>query len=213
MDGDGGQEAVFCDDWYTDALYVHDLASGAEEYRGPGYGCRDLAVGNVDTDLGLEIVVGRGTETGYVLDGATRAVEWANFFGFGDYVRIANLDGLGANEIVTAYYWQGIALFDATQQSLFASLPTSHDIGDMRVFDVEGDGPLEIVYGDGQWGEIHVHNGQTLAQKWIVDNPEHGVSDIALGDVDQDGRRELLWGAEAPAPARTIFTSPTPPPT
>ena len=35
----------------------------------------------------------------------------------------------------------------------------------------------------------------TQALKWEVNNPEHGVTNIAVGDVDNDGLVDLLWGA------------------
>jgi hypothetical protein len=192
VDSDGALELVFCDP-YT--LFVYGVASGALEFAGPGLGGRDLAVGNVDNDAALEIVVGDGSDPGRVLNGQTHAVEWVNNWGFGDYVRLGDVDGDGRQEAIAGYYWSDIKIFDVELQSLTASIPLSHDLGALRVLDVEGDGPLEIVYGDGQWGHIHVLNGQTLLEKWAFPNPDPGVTEIAVGDADGDGTRELLYGA------------------
>jgi uncharacterized repeat protein (TIGR01451 family) len=196
VDGDGVREAVFCDDdFYTDTLYVYTLATGTQELAAPGYGCRDLAVGNVDADPSPEIVIAQDWDTGFVIDGTTHALQWANAFGFGDRVALGDVDGDGRIEIVAGTVGRGIGIFDAELQSLERTLPIDLYVDALEVLDVEGDGPLEIVYGDDQWGLVHVHSGQTLALKWEVENPEHGVTGIAFGNLDADPAQELVWGS------------------
>jgi hypothetical protein len=196
-DRDGSSDFVFCSGelWQPGPLYVVDAATGLQEYRGDAFPCQDVAVGNVDDDPSKEIVVGRGSEPGWVLDGATHAVEWTNAFGFGNMVRLADLDADGRDEVVSGYAWDDIRIFDAELQSLAASIPVELDLAALRLLDVDGDGGLEILYGDGQWGSLYVHDGATRALLWSVPNPEHGVTDIAVGDADDDGTAELLWGA------------------
>jgi uncharacterized repeat protein (TIGR01451 family) len=190
VDGDGALEAVVCsDEFSTDVLYVYDLATGAQEFAGPGLGGRALAVGNVDADPGQEIVIAHDSNLGYVLDGATRAIEWTNHWGFGTRIRLGDLNGDGRAEVVTA--GDVIAIFDVAQQSLSATIREGSPYT-LRLFDVEGDGTLEILYS--RYDEIVVRNGQTLAEKWTT--PSHGssiISDLALGDLDGDGHRELMW--------------------
>ena len=43
----------------------------------------------------------------------------------------------------------------------------------------------EVIIGDGQWGSVHVYDLLTQALKWEVNNPNHGVTNIAVGDVDK----------------------------
>ncbi len=189
-DGDGDREYVLCS---ATSLYVYDL-SGALAWS-TAVPCQDLAVGQVDLDAAPEVVIGDGDNPGYVIDGQTHALEWTNSFGFGIHVRLGDVDADGRQEVVAGFAWQAIRLFDAELQSLKASVVTELDVAALQLIDVEGDGPLEIVYGDGQWGEVHVLDSATLLQKWQVANPEHGVTDVALGDPDGDGVKELVWGA------------------
>jgi hypothetical protein len=192
VDSDGAQEIVFC---HTSGLYVYDAHTGAAEVTGISEGCSSVGVGNVDGDSALEMVTGNGRSTGYVIDGVTRAPEWAYPLGFGRIVRLGDLDGDNIQEIVGAHDWQQISVLDAVSKAEEDAIYPSHDVGALEVADVEGDGPLEVLYGDGQWGSIHVLAGATLAEKWAVANPEHGVGNIVVGDTDADGVRELVWGA------------------
>jgi hypothetical protein len=193
VDSDGALEFVFCD---AATLYVYGVASGALEYAGPGLGGQDLALGNVDNDPALEIVVADGPDPGYVVDGQTHAVEWTNYWGFGQALALGDIDNDGRDEVVSGYsYVSHLNIFDVELQSLAATLPVEHGADALRIFDVEGDGPLEIVYGDELWYGIYVYNGQTLLQKWSVPNPDFGVTRIAFGDPDGDGTMEMVWGA------------------
>jgi outer membrane protein assembly factor BamB len=76
-------------------------------------------------------------------------------------------------------------------------IATSLDVDALLVRDVDGDGIEDVLYGDGQWGEIHCFDAVTVTQKWEIDNPDHGVTDIAVFDTDADGNLEVMWGGGA----------------
>lgn len=191
VDADGALELVFCD---AQRLYVHDLATGAVEYQGAGLGGVDLAVGQADADPPLEIAIGNGTSSGSLVDGQSKAVEWTLATGFGHRLRLADLDGDGVAELVAGFAWDGIVVYDTVSHSPRYQIPVLN-LAAVCVDDVEGDGTLEIVYGDAQWGGVHVLDGATGSEKWEVDNPEHGVTDVAVGDVNGDGTAEIVFGA------------------
>jgi Calx-beta domain-containing protein/VCBS repeat protein len=196
VDGDGRLEFVFVASTWDSGpgLYVYDLESGAAEFQSPMFPGVDAAVANVDADPGLEIVVANGDATGWVLDGATRAVEWQNAFGFGHRVRVADLQKDGTPDIVAGFAWTYVRGYEAGTRALKWSFPV-FNLSALQLLDMDGDGDQEIVYGDAQWGGIHVRDGRTRLELWSIANPEHGVTDVALGDVDGDGAPELLWGA------------------
>ncbi len=195
IDGDSSLEAVLCSN--TEGLFVYSFPSGALEYQNPAWEGWDLAVGNVDTDPALEIVIGGDYSPGYVIDGSAYELQWTASTGFGYIVRLADVDGDSIQEVVGAEEWHIIRIYDVDLHSIKATIETRLDIGALEVVDVEGDGPLEIVYGDYQHGDVHVHNAATRALKWEIQSPGIVLSKIAIGDADNDGGREVVWASDA----------------
>jgi uncharacterized repeat protein (TIGR01451 family) len=205
VDGDGEVEFVYCigpDAGISAArLRVQHAVTGAIEHSAalPVTGRTGLAVGNVDRDPGLEIVVGTD-----VLDGASRAVEWTNSAGFGEWIELNDPDGRGRAEIVAAGFTYGLRGFDAAQRAQSWSIPVG-ELSAMRVRDVDGDGTTEILFAEFGWGAIHVLDGATRVQRWELPNPEFGATNFAVGDVDGDGTTELVWGAGNNSTGRDRF--------
>lgn len=158
------------------------------------YGSVDAAVGNVDADPQLEIVL----TTGKVLqfDGTNTTTEWDfSTFASAQYLGLSDLDGDGMQEIVAARGWYYIDVYDADLQAPKFQIHTDLDHQALLLVDVTGDGRDEILYGDGQWGEIHAISAATRTEIWNIPNPEHGTTRIAVADTDADGQLEVLWGA------------------
>jgi len=192
LDGDGAMEIITSN---GTAVFVYAASTGGLKWSLPNGGGNSIAVGNVDTDSALEIVTTTYGGKGYVIDGISHAIEWEYINSFGAQVRLADLDGDGMQEIIGASSWYKITVFDADRLTPAWEITTTLDIGALLVADTDGDGIPEIIYGDGQWGKLHAIDARSHTERWSVNNPEHGVSGIALGDVDLDGKKELLWGA------------------
>lgn len=192
VDGDGSKELVSSN---GTAVYVYSAASGTLKWSLPSGGGSSIAVGNVDGDSALEIVTTSYGGKGYVIDGITHAIEWEYINSFGAKAQLGDLDGDGMQEIVGASSWYKITVIDADIKTPSREITTNLDIGSLLVADSDGDGIPEIVYGDGQWGKIHAVDARTGLERWSVKNPEHGVSGIELGDMDLNGKKEVLWGA------------------
>ena len=159
------------------------------------WGGASLAIGNVDNDASPEIVSTNANGHGYVINGADHELDWDYVNGFGNLVEVGDIDEDGVDEIVGAEAWYLITIYDADIKTPTKEIATDLDIAALYLADVDGDHTPEILYGDGQWGEIHCHDGSSLAELWSVANPEHGVGNIAIGDVDHDASLEVLWGA------------------
>ena len=190
VDRDGDLEFVFCS---GSRLYVIDADSGVVEYAGSQNGGYDVAVGNVDNDADLEIVVA-GDGAGWVFNGVTRAVEWTYAGGFGVSVRTGDVDGDGREEIVGASGHQ-ITVFDVELHSSKYTVSIGGNLDALQLVDLDADGSLEIVKGDAEWGSIRFLDGATGALIDSVVNPDYGITDVAVADVDGDGATEVIWGA------------------
>ncbi|WP_029912235.1 FG-GAP repeat domain-containing protein [Pelobacter seleniigenes] len=190
LNGDGQAEIITSEGL---KVYVY-TAAGNLLWQTEGYGGSDIAVGNVDDDPAMEIVIA-GVNHGYVIDAATRQLEWDYINGFGAIVRTGDIDGDGRDEIVAAASWYKITLFDAELQTPKSEMSTDLDIGTLLVTDLDEDGIAEILYGDDQWGSIHCYEGDGIAERWAIINPASGSAGLAVGDVDDDGTMEVLWGA------------------
>jgi hypothetical protein len=158
-----------------------------------------LAVGNVDGDAELELV----TNNGFVFDGSTHQNKWAYGPGFGQKVDIGNVSGDGINKIVGIISWTAIRVYSATLQSPVWEIDTtnsSYGTQALRVDDLDGAGPAEIIVGDAQWGNVTVYrynsstNGADLVTQ--TNSLGDGVSAIGIGDMDGDGKKEIIWGSD-----------------
>ncbi len=191
VDTDGALEIVLGG---SNGLHIYGLASGLLEYENPDLLNYGLTVGNVDADPELEIVLSRVDGPGLILNGVTRAVEWSVSVGLGYRVRVGDLDQDGKQEVI-ADYGSVIRIFDVDLHSITDSISADLDTNAIEVFDVDGDGTLEIVYGEAQQGSVHVHDGATRSLRWSITVPDAGVASLAVGDGDNDGVRELFWSA------------------
>ena len=171
-------------------LYVFN-GSGQLLWQVPGAGGVDVVAGRMDDDASLKIAATNGK----VVDAVTHGVVWNYANGFGVRLKLAPFPGETYEQLISAEAWQFVYSYDVGRQLPRWSIPTPQDIGAIEVADLDNDGIPEVIIGDGQWGTVHVHDLITQALKWSVNNPDHGVTNIAVGDADNDGAVELLWGA------------------
>lgn len=191
-DNDSQNDIVVGDDNH---IFVYDANSLTLKHQ-IDHGARDFKINNVDSDTASEIVLSSGLVL--QLNGTTTTVEWRYAGGeFGRSIELSDIDSDGIYEIIGASPWNYITAFDADLQSPKWQINTSHDIGALRLVDLDQDGVDEILYGDGQWGAIHAYDAVTLTSELTINNPEHGVTNIAVVDSDGDGTLEVLWGAGA----------------
>ncbi len=150
-----------------------------------------MAVGNVDSDTALEIV----TSGGYVFDGATGANQWAYSSGFGAQVDIGDVVGDGVGKIIGSAS-TGLTAYDAVQKSVLWSIaPGISGFSAIRVANLDGTAPAEIIAADGQWGNVSVYRYSSGAPQLLtqISSIGDGVTAIGAGDVDGDGQQEIVW--------------------
>lgn len=190
VDNDGEEEWLFLT---SSAMYIYSPSDFSLKMR-LAYGGLDASIGDVDADGRNEIILNNG----YVLEIVNQSVvvEWDNTAtGFGYKVALSDIDKDGKKEIVGIYRWYQLSTFDADLHSEKYRVNTRLDISTLYLADVDNDGDEEILYGDGQWGQIHALDESTGSELWNVNNPEHGVTGMFVSDLDQDGKLELAWSA------------------
>jgi hypothetical protein len=155
-----------------------------------GVGGKDVIAAQMDDDPGLEIA----TTDGRVVDADSHAVQWTWPAGFGFALRAGDIDADGKAELIGAPAWSFIWAYDVDKQLPKWSIPV-FNVGAINLTDIDGDGTLELLVGEAQWGEALAYDTVTQQLEWAIPNPEHGTTDITYGDVDGDGTTEIIWGA------------------
>lgn len=189
LDGDGTKELVVAT---ANSVTALSGTTYAPAWRIDSGGV-DLAVGQLDADRALEIAI--AATPGLVIDGVTKEVQWSYPAGFGVNVDVANIDSDKEAELVTASAGKTIAAFDVKNSTPLWDIAMELDIATMRLIDTDGDGRAEVVTGDQQWGAVRVLETLNRTVVARIENPEHGVTDVNVGDLDGDGRKEIVWGA------------------
>jgi hypothetical protein len=179
---------ISCD--YTS--YILNAENYAKVFTIP-QGGDEVRIGNVDDDPHNEIVLSSGIV--YRLVNSVLETVWNMGNSYGGGLELSDIDNDSKLEIILSAGWYSIKVLDADTRTIKYTLTTDIDIDALYVKDINNDGVVEILYGDGQWGSIHCYNSVTQAKMWEVDNPEHGVTAINFADVNNDGKDELIWGA------------------
>ncbi|MFI5219595.1 MAG: T9SS type A sorting domain-containing protein [Bacteroidia bacterium] len=179
-----------------DTIYVYDKNTFSLIRKIP-YGGQYFKIGNVDTDPALELM----TSTGLVLsvNGSNIVTQWQfNTIDENTWVEmeLSDIDNDGIKELLVA---QTSSIFldayDVDTQNHKYQVTSSSGMNSFTVKDVTGDGIDELIYGDGQWGEVHCINAMSLAQLWQITNPDNGVRGMQVADVNNDGQLEVIWSS------------------
>jgi len=195
VDGDGLTEIVALANpsGYGDAYpTVLDYASGTVKWTS-ATAATDVGVAQLDGDAALELVF--ASTPGQIVDGATHAVEWSYPSGFGSRVLVGRFGADSKVGIAAMSQWgNAVQIF----QSQPYSPVTQFSVGEVAaaaVARLSPQGADEIAIGNGQWGSVSVYDPRTGQALVSSPNPEHGVSALAVDDIDGDGHAEVVYGA------------------
>ena len=191
-------------------LYVLDAATMQLKWESASLSLgTSMAVGHVTPGAALQIV----TSGGYVFDGGTHQNTWLYGAGFGSVVDIGNVSGDGTGKIVGLNSGVMARVFDAVLKSPVWEVPlegTSPGVSALKVTNLDGASPDEIIVGDGQWGNVYVYRydstTKTTSKIAQVAVPGDGVSAIGTGDVNGDGQAELVFGSDYYSSGRDYLT-------
>jgi hypothetical protein len=176
------------------------LQPGWPKTTGDGV-CSSPALGDIDGDGDIEIVVGSSDDKVYAWhhDG-TSVYGWPKAIGGGLYKSspaLGDIDGDGDIEIVLGsndgkvYAWH----HDGTLVTGWPKATDSQVTSSPALGDIDGDGDIEIVVGSSDDKVYAWHYDGTLVTGWPKATGYHVYSSPALGDIDGDGDIEIVVGS------------------
>ena len=173
----------------------------------PAYWYEDILVGQMDGDPALEIAVSQyaapwipGVPALTIYDSATRAVELqlnSSVLPAAYNLALAHTGPSGAPTLIVSEGWSAVDAFDPVSGSRLWQAPTPINIESLKVTRLPGSKADQVLIGDGQWGSVHVVDATTGSEQFSIANPEWGVTQMAVGDLSNNGGREILWGGDA----------------
>lgn len=111
------------------------------------------------------------------------------------FINVVDVNADGLDEILATQDWYEMKLLSPNTEEVLWSKKPDLDVDAVILADVDKDGKLDGVYGDGQWGNLYAFNLQTGENFWQIKNPEHGVTNIIVADLDNDGQQDIGWGS------------------
>ncbi|WP_420590414.1 Ig-like domain-containing protein [Bacterioplanoides sp.] len=159
------------------------------------YGSKRFASGSFTASDKTQLALNNGAVIEY--EGGSATLKWDyRSTGFSNnLVAAGDLDGDGLDEIVAADSWYKLRAFNADSKGLLWEHTADLDIDALTVADHDGDDVPNVIYGDGQWGKVHILKNSDGSFLSSVSNPDHGVTGIAVAQLDVDSGLELVWGA------------------
>ena len=203
------------------------LTSDFLAYDGTFLGGVRVATGDVNGDGTPDLITAPGPTGGPQIkvfngkDGTLLSsfMAYASSFTGGVYVAAADVDGDGRAEIITGAGGGGgpqVNVFDGSGRQLASFMAYSTNfLGGVRVAggDLNGDGKAEIITAPGTTGGPQVNvfalaNGIQSVSSFMAFAPNFtGGVNIAAGDINGDGRAEIIAGAGLTGgPQVTTFT-------
>lgn len=152
-----------------------------------------LEVGNVDGDPALEIVT-RSIGSMHVYDGITSDLEWSVDGDLKPWFVVADIDGDGIEEIVASDESRVVAYSAVTKSSIGEiGLRGAH----LAAGDVSGDGRDQIVFYNND--ALHVYDYDSASRSFdrLFHYEQYSLNPswLDVGDIDDDGDVEIIWGA------------------
>lgn len=201
IDANGAAELVVLT---SSSLLAYRLSDGHLLWSTPASNNVDLALAQLDADPALEIILGGGVP-GRVLDAATRAIDWEYIDGFGPRIATGRFAAGGGTQWVAINGWASYSVYRAAPWSPLWSGTTSHDIGALAAGDIDSNGRDVILYGDGQWGGLHVIDPNTRLERFYISSSGYGSTAATAVDLDGDGRKEIAFTSAGNSPRDPII--------
>ena len=173
---------------------------------GPLLNYNDILVGQMDGDPALEIAVSQYTSSSFpadsvtIYDGASHKAQLnisSAALPSARHLALASAGRPASRTLIASEDWYVVHAIDTVSGAQKWQAPTPLNIESLKVSPILGGAAEQVMVGDAQWGSVHVLDAATGKADFDIANAEWGVTRIAVGDVDQNGSLDLVWGGDA----------------
>jgi outer membrane protein assembly factor BamB len=210
IDKDGKMEIVFGCYRNDSSIYALNAENGTLQWKFnaktlTAEGCNDVAVLIADTDQDdtLDVVVPSSCNPKtYCFRGIDGSIKWqTNTAGSDSPPTMADMDQDGKPEILHGGFDGNVICLNSENGTIAWSLPVHNNAWVQTapsIVDLNNDGQLDFVVSTWAFSpdtsRIYAYHGSTQTLLWskaVSDYVYHGT---AVGDIDQDGKPELIFG-------------------
>ncbi len=156
------------------------------------------ALGDVDNDGKLEVVIGANTNYVYAFNGEDGTQLWA--YNTGNTVvsspAIGDIDSDGILEVVVGSTSGNVYALNGENGTVLWTYSTTGAVySSPAIGDIDNDGKPEVVVGSGDYN-VYALNGEDGSLLWLYTTGNRiGYSSPALGDICGNGRLEVVIGS------------------
>jgi hypothetical protein len=220
MDGDGDLDVVAGNSNQRKRLYLSDGTStpfdavNGSDITADADRTQGMAVGDVDGDLDLDVVIGNSSQTNrlYLNNGTAdpfNGISGSDITADSQPTRsvaLGDVDGDGDLDVVVGNTNRENRLYlNNGTADPFNGVTGSDITGDRRnnravgLGDMDGDGDLDVVMGNtGQWNRLYLNNGTADPFNGVtgvnVTTNARNTFAVAVGDADGDGDLDMVTG-------------------
>ncbi len=154
-----------------------------------------MVASDVDRDGDTEVVVSNGDGTIYAFKGIGEKLEWKAQVTDGPCYGLAagDIDADGKVEVIAGCHDSQLYILNGQDGTMKAHTGLLFELYALDLADFGDDGKLDIIAA-AQDGTVYIVNAATLKTEASFKLGDAQIDDIKVGDIDHDGRNELVYG-------------------